>query len=143
MDVSSLLNHSSPTSPLSSLPTKTSRQKGDEEDEGMKPLIPPITSTQAKSPALPMTKSKPNSKSKSKSKSQSKPKPKLVPTPSEKPPKKTKTKSSTPPDPKPRPWTTADKIVLFNIVSSTGASIKNFEGAIEGRSGLACYNRWK
>jgi len=134
MEISSLLNRSSPTSPLSSLPTKSSTREGGEEVE---PLIPSVTPIQGKSTASPKTKSE------SKLKFNPKPKSKPVPTPSGKPPKKTKAKSSTPPDAKPRPWTTEDKIVLLNIASSRGASIKHFEGAIEGRSGLACYIRWK
>jgi hypothetical protein len=143
MDISSLLNQS-PTSPLSSPPTKSSIQ---DRDEAIKPQNSSLPPFQVVSPALPEAQSKTKSKFKSKpeckpkAKSKSKPKPK--PTPSKQPPKKTKAKSSSPPGPQPRPWITDDKIVLLNIVSSRGASIKNFEGAIEGRSGLACYIRWK
>ena len=141
MDISSLLNQF-PTSPLSSPPTKSSIQ---DKDEAIKPQNASLPPFQVVSPALPKTQS--NIKSKFKSKSECKPKAKSKskpkPTPSKQPPQKTKAKSSTPSDPKCRPWTTEDKIALLNIVSSRGASIKNFEGAIEGRSGLACYIRWK
>jgi len=92
---------------------------------------------QPQSPALS------NTKTKSKSKKKSKFSPGPETTPMEKQPKKTKAKFSSPLDPKLRTWTTSDKITLLNIVSSRGASIKHFEGAVEGRSGLACYIRWK
>jgi len=144
MDISSLLDQS-PTSPLSSPPTKSSTQEGDED----KPLVPSVTPIQGQCLALHKGRSTPKSESKLKSKpmsmskSKSKPKSKPVPTPSEKAPKKTKANPSTPRDPKYRHWTTDDKVALLNIVSSRGASIKHFEGAIEGRSGLTCYIRWR
>jgi hypothetical protein len=44
---------------------------------------------------------------------------------------------------KKRPWTPNNKITLLTIASRRGASIKTFEGAIDGRSGLACYIQWR
>lgn len=40
-------------------------------------------------------------------------------------------------------WTADEKKTILRIVSKRGASIKHFEGALPGRSGLACYVRWR
>jgi AraC-like DNA-binding protein len=44
---------------------------------------------------------------------------------------------------KKRPWTPNNKITLLTIASRRGASIRTFEGAIDGRTGLACYIQWR
>ena len=40
------------------------------------------------------------------------------------------------------PWTDAERLVLFKIAITKGASAKNFEGVLEGRSAHLCYCQW-
>ncbi|ORY23623.1 hypothetical protein BCR39DRAFT_561881 [Naematelia encephala] len=56
--------------------------------------------------------------------------------------------STTSPSKKPkskvsRPWTAGDLLIIFDVVTKRGASIPNFEGMIEGRTGTQCYSNWK
>lgn len=98
MDLQSLIHPQLPTSPMSSLHTNPSTR---EEDRDNKPSIPSQASNPSQAPA--------------RTKSQNKSKVKL--TPSKKPPKKAKARSSIPTQPNIHPWTTADKLVLLDIVS--------------------------
>jgi hypothetical protein len=65
------------------------------------------------------------------------------PDPPLKPAKNTKTAVKPAVVAKKRAWTMTDKLTLLAVVTKRGASIKTFEGAIDGRSGLACYIQWR
>ena len=39
-------------------------------------------------------------------------------------------------------WTDAERLVLFKIAITRGASAKNFEGVLEGRTAHLCYCQW-
>jgi len=65
------------------------------------------------------------------------------PDPPAKPAKYTKTAVKPDVVPKRRVWTMTDKLTLLSVATRRGASIKSFEGAIDGRSGLACYIQWR
>lgn len=41
-----------------------------------------------------------------------------------------------------RPWTDQERLTLFRIAITKGASIKNFEDVLEGRTGHLCYCQW-
>ena len=41
------------------------------------------------------------------------------------------------------PWTPQDKVKIYEIAMKSGASAKNFEGVLEGRTGKQCYDNWK
>jgi hypothetical protein len=40
------------------------------------------------------------------------------------------------------PWTGDERLFLFRIAITKGASIANFEGVLEGRTGHLCYCQW-
>jgi len=42
-----------------------------------------------------------------------------------------------------RPWTDAEKLILFELAVKHGASMKTFEGKIEGRTGKQCFSTWQ
>jgi hypothetical protein len=42
-----------------------------------------------------------------------------------------------------RPWTPEEKLKIFEIVVKHGASVKHFEGVIEGRTAKQCYLSWQ
>ena len=56
------------------------------------------------------------------------------------PTKSTSTKS--PSRVKSAPWTDQERLVLVKIAISKGASAKNFEGVLEGRTAHLCYCQW-
>lgn len=42
-----------------------------------------------------------------------------------------------------QPWTAEDKVAIFNVAIKQGATSKNFEAVLPGRTGKQCYDTWK